>query len=236
MKMKKIAIMQPTYLPWIGYFALMDSIDIFVYLDSVQFDKRSWQQRNKIKTPNGAQWLSVPVFTKSLSSQLISKVRIDYSQHFPEKHLKTIELAYKKAMYYDTLFDELIAIINRRYDKLCDLNIALIDLLKSKLGITTKCIKSSSLKTEYKKAELLADICENLSADTYISPIGSRDYMKKSKAFLSRNIKVLYNNYVHPRYSQMHGNFIEYLSCIDLLFNKGPKSLEIIRSGINLIE
>ncbi len=228
--------MQPTYLPWIGYFALMDSIDIFVYLDSVQFDKRSWQQRNKIKTANGAQRLTVPVFTKSLSSQLISRVRIDYSQHFPEKHLKSIELAYKKAMYYDTLFDELFAIINRRYDKLCDLNIALIDLLKIKLGITTKCIKSSSLKTKYKKDELLADICETLSADTYISPIGSRDYMKKSKAFLSRNIKVLYNNYVHPRYSQIHGNFIEYLSCIDLLFNEGPKSLKIIRSGINLIE
>ena len=232
--MKKIAMMQPTYLPWLGYFALMDAVDTFVYLDSVQFDKRSWQQRNKIKTANGVQVLTIPVFTKSLSAQLISEVRIDYSSRFPEKHIKTIELAYKKSRHFKAYFNEINEILNRKYDKLCDLNIALIDFLKTKLSIKTKCVKSSFFEISGKKAELLANICEELSADTYISPIGSRDYMEKSSAFHSRNITVMYNNYIHPKYSQMHQNFVEYLSCLDLLFNEGQESLEIIRSGTNL--
>jgi len=229
--MKTIAIMQPTYLPWLGYFDLINRSDVFVFLDSVQFDKRSWQQRNRIKTPNGELMLTVPVLTKGRSDQKICDVMIDISQKFEKKHFNSICSNYKKSRYFEFLVVELEEIFNSEINKLADLNIRLIEWLSSKLGINTKFVYSSQLDTDGSKTELLVNICKIINADHYISPAGSKEYIDQNNLFIKSGIKLSYQNYKHPTYSQLYGDFIPYMSVIDLLFNEGKKSLELIKSG-----
>jgi hypothetical protein len=233
--MTSVAIMQPTYLPWLGYFALMAQVDTFVFLDSVQFDKRSWQQRNKIKTLNGATWLSTPVLTKGGYTQNISDVLIDPNGKYPNNHIKTIESAYGKAPFFKQYSDELFSIMTMGHENLASLTIETTKYLAECFSIKVKYQKSSDIEVNGKKAELLARICKKINADTYISPIGSSSYIEASDAFLEQGIEVLYNDYFHPEYSQLHNKeFISHLSGIDLLFNIGPESRKILASGFHL--
>ncbi len=224
--------MQPTYLPWIGYFALMDRADVFVFLDSVQFERRSWQQRNRIKSSGGSLMLTVPVINKGLRDQRIADVKINLSSNFVRKHVSAINLAYSKAPFYQQYAPEIFSVLEQNSGQLCDLTVPLILKIKDMLGINCEYIKSSSMDVTGKRADLLADICEKLSANTYISPPGASGYIDKSNAFEEKNIRVLYNMYEHPEYRQPHGEFRSHLSIIDLLFNEGPDSLAIIRKGI----
>ena len=223
--------MQPTYLPWLGYFDLVDRSDIFVFLDSVQFDKRSWQQRNRIKEPNGELMLTVPVLTKGKFDQKICDVVIDRSQKIEKKHFNSIRVNYKRSKYFETYIEELENIYNKKIDKLSDLNTTLIRWLSSKLGVNTKFVYSSKLDASGSKTELLVNICKKVGADHYISPAGSKGYIDQNNLFVKSGIKLLYQNYNHPTYNQLHGDFIPYMSVIDLLFNEGDKSLEVIKSG-----
>jgi hypothetical protein len=229
--MTAVAIMQPTYLPWLGYIALMDRVDVFVYLDSVPFDRRSWQQRNRIRSAAGIQTLTVPVFKKGMRGQKIAEVRINRDFGFPEKHIRSIEAAYAKAPFFDRYAPELFERLRRPHEFLADLTIGLIDWIAATLGIETKRLRSSTLEATGAKADLLADICTRLGAMRYVSPIGSKDYLSASDAFDRIGVPVVYNEYAHPTYPQIHGAFEPYLSVIDLLFNAGPDSLEIIRRG-----
>jgi len=229
--MSTCVIMQPTYLPWIGYFDLMDQSDYFVFLDSVQFEKRSWQQRNKIKTSKGELLLTVPVLSKGKFDQKIKQVKIDKNANFSKDHLKAIKYNYSQAKYFRKIFPELENILNKDFDLLVDLNIELITWLKDKLGIKTKLKKSSLLKAKGKKAGLLINICQLLGATHYLSPPDAKSYIKGSKEFKDNKINLLYHDYKHPHYKQLYGQFISYLSIIDLLFNMGDKSLAIIRAG-----
>ena len=229
--MTTIAIMQPTYLPWIGYFDLMHRADIFVFLDSVQFDKRSWQQRNRIKTANGELMLSVPVLSKGKYGQKICEVDLDISQKFEKKHFNSISLNYKKSKYFEYYIEEIEQIYNSKINKLVDLNISLIKLISSKLGIDIKYINSSELDAQGSKTELLFNICKNLNADHYLSPASSKEYIDENNLFSKNEIKLTYQNYKHPTYNQLFGDFIPYMSMIDLLFNKGNKSIEIMKTG-----
>ena len=212
--MTTVAIMQPTYLPWLGYFDLIDRSDIFVFLNSVQFDKRSWQQRNRIKTPNGELMLTVPVLTKGKFKQKIYDVEIDKSKNFAKKHFNSISSNYKKSKYFKSYINELDEIYNSKINKLSDLNIRLIKWLSSKLGIKTEFVLSSQLDEHGSKTELLLNICK-----------------KKKNLFEKSGIQLSYQNYKHPTYKQLFGDFIPYMSVIDLLFCEGNKSLEIISSG-----
>lgn len=229
----KIAIMQPTYLPWLGYFDLMDQVDLFVLLDDVQFRKRSWQQRNRIKTPNGPIWLTVPVFSKGVQTSGTTIAEIEISDpKFWEKHAKTIKINYSKAEFLREYFDDLVNILSSNTKRLVELNVAIIEYLKDLLSIKTKLIMSSELNVKGKRSEKLAGICEKLGGNIYISPIGSAGYiLEEIEHFRSRNIDVFFHNYEHPVYKQLHGDFIPYMSVIDLIFNEGKKSMEIIRSG-----
>jgi hypothetical protein len=229
--MTTVAIMQPTYIPWLGYFNLIESSDIFVFLDSVQFDKRSWQQRNRIKTPNGELMLTVPVLTKGRFKQKICNVEIDPSQNFAKKHSNSICSNYKKSKYYELYFKEHEDIYNSKINKLSNLNIRLIKWLSLKLRINTQFVLSSQLDVQGTKSELLFNICNILNADNYISPPGSKDYIDENNLFSKNGIKLSYQNYVHPNYNQLFGEFMPYMSVIDLLFNEGNKSLEIIKRG-----
>jgi hypothetical protein len=226
-----IAIMQPTYLPWIGYFGMIDRTDVFVFLDTVQFARRSWQQRNRIKTANGPQMLTVPVYKKGARDQKIAEVRIDGEARFAEKHRRAIEHALSKAPFYKDYAERLFAILDAGHDRLADLNIDLITWLARELGISTRLLRSSAIRASGAKADLLANICEALNGEVYLSAPGSRDYIESSDAFRSHGIAVAYHRYEHPTYPQLHGAFEPYMSAIDLLFNLGPQSLACIRSG-----
>jgi len=231
--MPSIAIMQPTFMPWIGYFALIDRVDDFIFLDNVQFDKRSWQQRNQIKTPAGPLWLTVPVQTKGQSDQKIKDVAIQYEGSDPlGRIIKSIEHNYKKAPFYAEHSPVLFSILKQNSEKLNDLNKKIIEFLCVTFGIQKQFCDASSLNPSGAKADLLADICEKRGASEYISPPGSIDYLEKTDIFIQKNITVRYHQYNHPEYRQLYGDFIPYMSALDLLFNEGPNSLSIIRSGL----
>lgn len=223
----KVAIMQPTYLPWVGYFALMKSVDIFIILDSVQFSKRSWQQRNQIKTESGPKWLTVPVISKGKMEQLITDVQIDHSNKFPENHINMIKQNYKKSKFFNNYSEDLFNILRKKHKNLSSLSIDLILLIRELLGIKTTIKYSSDFSTKGSKDELLAELCEHVGATEYISPPGSKVYLDKSVSFVRRNISVTYFDYKHIEYNQLHGGFAEYMSAIDLLFNYGPQSRNI---------
>lgn len=229
------AIMQPTYLPWLGYFAMMDQADIFVFLDNVQFERRSWQQRNRLKGANGAHYVTVPVHKKGRRDQLIRDAEIDYETDPMTKHGQAIRSDYGKTPYFDNYARPLFDILGQRHEKLCDLNIETISWLSGELGIKCRSLRATELGCAGNKAELLAAICEKIDADTYLSAVGSREYIEESDAFSNRGIEIRYNNFDHPSYSQIHGPFEPYLSTIDLLFNSGPDGLNIIRSGYQTV-
>ncbi len=229
----KIAIAQPTYLPWLGYFDLLDQVDHFVLLDTVQFEKQSWQQRNRIKTPSGLQWITVPAAFRGKLSQRIVDVEIREPE-FWRNHLRAIELNYRRCpffeKYYPT-FEELLrsSATNLR---LADLNVSLISWLMRALRLKTPIVRSSQLAVDGKRTHLLAEICNLLSADVYISPLGSADYLLQDLAILTdRNVKVYFQHYEHPVYRQNFSPFQSHACLLDLLFNEGEESLEIIRSG-----
>lgn len=227
----KIAISQPTYLPWIGYFDMMDQVDKFVLLDSVQFEKRSWQQRNRIKTPSGLQWLTVPVLFRGCFGQMVHEIKICDPQEL-SKHLRGIELNYRRAPYFENYFPSLKSILERCQGTLCDLNIQLIRWICRELGISTPIMRSSSMNLDGTRSRLLVNICNGLGAKSFFSAFGSSVYLLDDLSiFKDEEISVTFHNYIHPEYRQLFPPFIPYASVLDLLFNEGLKSMEIIRSG-----
>jgi len=229
----KVVIMQPAYLPWLGYFDLMDQSDTFVVLDNVQFEKRSWQQRNRIKTKKGELWLTIPVISKGRYNQKINEVEIDDSQSWAKKHLKTIERNYAHAKYYKNYINFFKNFYSEKITKLVDFTIPIILYIKDVLGINSQIVKASELNVNGSKVELLIDICHKIKADEYLSPIGSKEYIEENNLFKKEGIRLEYHHYIHPKYSQLWGDFIPYLSAIDLLLNEGGDSLSIIKSGRN---
>tara|TARA_A100001015_G_C15012976_1_gene724092 strand:- start:1265 stop:1969 length:705 start_codon:yes stop_codon:yes gene_type:complete len=228
---KKIAIMQPTFLPWLGYFSLIDNVDEFIFLDHVQFQKRSWQQRNKIRTYDSEVWISVPVSSKGKRNQTIKDTEIIYEgqRSALDKILSTIKVNYKKAPFYEIYFEEIASIFDQKPKYISDLNQNIIKWACRKLQINTPFVKSSSLIVSGSKADLLANICKSQNSRYYISPPGSKVYLDESSAFQNSKISISYFNYIHPKYKQVHGEFIPYMCVLDLLFNVGPDSGKIMR-------
>jgi hypothetical protein len=227
----RIAIAQPTYLPWMGYFDLIDQADCFVLLDHVQFEKQSWQQRNRIKGPAGLQWLTVPVAFRGRLGQSIRDVSIREPQ-FWRTHLRAIELSYRRSPYFEQYFPALAKILEEHGDLLVDLNLHAIDWLCQVLGVPTKRIRSSGMVTQGKRSDLLVDICRQLGANDYLSPLGSSVYLlEEMQFFTAAQIAVAFQHYEHPEYRQLFPPFCPHASVLDLIFNEGDRSLEIIRSG-----
>lgn len=232
--MTRVAIMQPTYLPWCGYFGLMQAVDAFVFLDSVQFARRSWQQRNQIKSSQGAQWLTVPVVKKGKREQLICETEIDLTSNFAATHRKTIEANYRKAPFFNELSSSLLDCIDKPQSQLADMNIEIIKHCRNVLGIKTPLFRSSQMSGIGAKADLLASLCKELGATEYISAPGSREYLDQSSAFEEIGVPVRYLHYRHPEYPQLFGDFLPYMSVIDILFNCGDRSAELIDRGIEV--
>ncbi len=230
----KATILQPTYLPWMGYFEMIDSSDAYVVFDHVQFERKSWQQRNKIKTANGVIYLTVPV-EKSSRETPISKIRISYNQGNPLKnHWKTIELAYKRAPYFGKYKSSFEKIYSQKHVLLKDLNIKIIKLACDILGIKKKIIFSSDLNLKDKnmeKTEKVINLCKNQGIAHLYDAEGAEKILDKS-LFQKEGISVDFQEFLHPEYPQLWGEFVPYISIIDLIFNQGDKSLSIIRSGV----
>ena len=224
------AIMQPTFLPWLGYFDLIDQSDVFILLDDVQFSKQSWQQRNQLRTSKGLEYFTMPV---KHGQELISDVRIS-DEIFVKKLLKFLKINYIRAPFFHNYFSDLMAVLNKASENkyLAEINISFICWVCRVIGINTQIIRSSSLKCSGVRSRYLIEICKEVGASTYLSPLGSKGYLQKDAFLFGLNkIKVLFHNYNHPSYKQIYHPFISHASVIDLIFNEGPNSLETIRSG-----
>lgn len=163
--------------------------------------------------------------------QRIDEVEIDLTSGFPEKHIRTIQHVYGRAPYYREYSEELTVILRGRHRRLADLNIEPIHWLCRQFGIRTETSRSTALPVAGRRAELLVCICQHLRAQRYLSAEGSRAYIEPDNLFHRAGIDLVYHGYVHPVYRQQHGPFVPYLSAIDLLFNEGPRSLEILQLG-----
>jgi hypothetical protein len=224
----KISILQPSFIPWIGYFKIIKKSDIIVFLDDVQFNKRSWQQKNNIKTATGPLNLTIPVFSKNKFNQKINEVLIDYKNDFIKKHLVTIAQNYSKAEYFKLYFNNIEKIYNQKPKYLFDLNSQFIFFFIEKIfNVKKKYYFSSDLNFKSKKSQLILDICKKFNSDIYISAEGAKDYLDED-SFKNEKIKIEYNRYNNCNYRQLYGSFISNLSIIDLLMNEGPNSLDFI--------
>lgn len=223
-----VAIHQPNYLPWLGFFHKMANSDVFVLLDNVKHSKSSFTHRNKIKVNNKEFLLSVPLKNKeSLINELILADPVNNLQ----KHWRLIQNGYSKSYHWNTYFEELKLIYNGNWNRLIDLNIALINFIKNQLGLKTKIVLASELMDiSGEGSDRNLSICKTLGADVYLSGNGARSY-NDEQSFYDAGIEIRYNNFVHPRYPQIGDSFIPNLATLDLLFNCGPSSRSILLNG-----
>lgn len=231
----KIAISQPTFLPWQGYMALLNYVDEFIILDNVQFDKRSWQQRNKIKQNNKELLITIPVKTKNKYHQKINEVEINYNLNFTEKHLKSIYLSYKKSKFFNSYFKKIEDIYNKKFNNLIDLNLSFLNLFKSEIEIETKMSFVSELKLDKNKHELIDKVCNIKKCDRYISSVGAENYLEKLKS-KKLNYQIEYFDFKNIKYSQLGNKFLPFLSFLDLLFNLGKDSKLYLEKNIFILK
>lgn len=222
-----LAAHQPAYVPWLGFFDKMDQADVFVLLDDVQFEKNEWQNRNRIKGPAGAQWITVPVRHKF--PQSIAEVEISENEPWRRRHLRALETNYGKATCFDTEMPPFAELLERAWTHLAPLNIASIRRLAGRLGIDSDLRLSSELRARAHPTLRLVDLCGELGADTYLSGSGG-DYLDRG-AFDEAGIALRFQAFAHPTYTQLHGQFQPRMSVLDLLMNCGDESISIIRSG-----
>lgn len=224
-----VAIHQPQFMPWIGYIDKIDRADIFVYLDNVQFRKNEFQNRNKIKTCNGWQWLTAPVTYRF--PQRINEVRLNNTINWKKKHLMTIETNYRKSPYFDDIFPMIQDLYSIEYEYLYKLNIDCIGMILRFLNIDKETIRASEIDGLREEPSLrLIDICKHLNADTYLAGGAGKGYMDLS-AFKAHGIEVIFQDFNHPVYPQLYGEFLPFMSCLDLLFNCGYEAIDIIRGS-----
>jgi len=227
-KSMRVTILQPSYLPWLGFFEQMHRSDQFVLYDDVQFTRRDWRNRNRIRVQEGSVWLTVPVIQKNKYEQSLLETKIDNSTSWKRKHLESIRCHYSKTPFFDLYFPWCEKTFNREWDFLLDLSLETIQYLKGELKINTPLLRSSELGESGNKSERLISICKQLGATQYLSGESARNYISE-KDFSDQGIGLEYQNYQHPEYPQRYEGFVPFLSTIDLLFNCGDKSMEFLK-------
>lgn len=221
-----VAIHQPQYLPWLGYFDKIDRADTFVLLDDVQYKKNEWQNRNKIRTANGWQWITVPV--RYRFGEEIDQVKINANGDWRKDHCQSLMFSYNRAPFFKEYEAFFKMIYERDWEYLVDINIHFIEYLVKSLGISTRLIKASGLEAQGQKTERLVEICKRLEADTYLSGEGGKEYLDLD-CFKRNKIKVVFQKFKHPVYRQVYSGFEPFMSIVDLLFNYGDNSLKILK-------
>ncbi|OGG57131.1 MAG: hypothetical protein A3F84_19190 [Candidatus Handelsmanbacteria bacterium RIFCSPLOWO2_12_FULL_64_10] len=223
-----VAIHQPQYLPWLGYFDKMDRADVFVLLDNVQYKKNEFINRNRIKSAAGWQWLTVPV--RYRFPERIDQVAIHTGVNWRRQHAQALLTNYGRAPHFAAcrpFFDDLLS---RPWEGLCDLNAHAVRGLAELLGIRREMPLASVWALGEDPTGRLVDICRRVGADTYLSGAGGQGYLDLSQ-FEAAGIRVVFQAFEHPVYPQRFGPFEPFMSVVDLLFNCGEESLEVIRRG-----
>lgn len=220
-----VTIHQPNYLPWAGFFHKWLISDVFIILDTVQYHKNEWQNRNRIKTANGAQWLTVPVSYRL--PQTIQEVGIA-SPGWARKQISAIEQAYARAPYLNTCWPELREVLLQPWERVSELNIAVIRTLGEMLGCRAPLYLASEMETvSTDPTGRLISLCQELAGDAYLSGREGRGYLEAER-FSEAGIDLWFQEVEASHYPQLHGSFISHLSVIDMLFNLGPATSEII--------
>jgi len=205
---------------------LLKQADVFVIYDDVQYTKNDWRNRNKIKTPDGCMWLTVPVYDGG--KPMIKDVKANDTQKWRQKHLKALKMNYGRTFFFDDVFLLISHVLYSHIDSLYLINMALISNFMDYLGIETEIKYSSEIGfKEFKKTDRLVKICQHLDTSKYLSPNRSVDYLEPDK-FKDAGIELEWHNYRHPKYNQQWGEFISHLSIVDLLFNYGKRSVDLI--------
>ena len=226
---RRVAIVQSNYLPWKGYFDMMASVDEFVLYDDVQYTRRDWRNRNQIKTPQGLQWLTVPVKVKGKYTQAIRETEIDHATPWVADHLKSIALNYRRAPHFAELMPWLESLYADAPPLLSQLNARLLDAIRVRLGIATALTDSASYRLEGDKSERLASIAQQAGASVYVSGPAARAYLDES-VFQARGIRVEWFDYSgYPEYPQLWGDFVHAVSVVDLLLNCGPDAARFLK-------
>ncbi|MDY0192328.1 MAG: WbqC family protein [Aliarcobacter butzleri] len=227
--MKKIAILQSNYIPWKGYFDLINMVDEFVFYDEVQYTKNDWRNRNKIKTSQGIQWLTIPVRQETLG-QKIKDTKIS-DKKWNIKHWRTISQNYSKSKYfkeYKDIFEELYLNCNEEY--LSQINYKFISTINGILGIKTKLRYSSEFELIDGQTEKLLNICKECEANSYLSGPAAKDYFDEELA-KKENIQVEWMNYSgYQEYNQLFPPFEHGVSILDLIFNEGSNATKFMKS------
>lgn len=225
---RTLAVLQPGYMPWLGFFEQMAQSDVFVLYDDVQYDKHGWRNRNRIKSHNGPQWLSVPVHVSL--GQSILDVSVDNKTNWARKHISSISQLYKQAAYVKEYLPVLEDLLKKPWERIVDLDIAIILQMMKWLGIETQIFRSSELNVGGDRNERLINLCLHFQANRYYSGNAARVYLDEP-LFQRHGIDAAFQEYSHPTYPQLHGDFVPYLSALDLLLNCGPDSLDILTNG-----
>ena len=224
----KVGVIQSNYIPWRGYFDLIDDVELFVFYDDVQYTKNDWRNRNRIKTAVGVQWLTVPVL-HAHSAQLISETRLEETHPWRRKHLRSIEQSYRTAPHFDSYFPAFAALLQQPYTNLAELNHALIRWLMAQLGITTPIRHSHEYPLVGKRGNRLLDLLGQTGATHYLSGPSANAYLDTAE-FGRHGIQVEYKTYDYADYPQLWGNFVGNVTALDLLFNVGSEARRHLKS------
>jgi hypothetical protein len=222
-----VVILQPSYIPWRGYFDQIHRADLFIFYDDVQYDKHGWRNRNQIKTAQGKQWLTIPVHSQGVTDGIpIKDVRIDWSKPWAKNHLKALTFSYNKAPYFKKYLPVIEAFYARHDEILADFTITTTEALARVLGIThTRFMRSSEISgINGQKTGRLIQILTKVGAKHYISGPSARDYIEQDK-FDAAGITLEYIKYDYPSYEQLYPPFEPFVSVLDLLFMTGERAL-----------
>ena len=227
--MKKVAILQSNYIPWKGYFDLINMVDEFILYDEVQYTKNDWRNRNKIKTPQGIQWLTIPIRQENLEQKIKDTKITDKKWNI--KHWRTISQNYTKSRYfkdYKDIFEELYLSCDEEY--LSQINYKFLTTINKILGITTKIRWSSEFELVDGQTEKLIGICKQCNVDIYLSGPAAKNYLDEKLA-KQENIKVEWMDYSgYQEYNQLHLPFEHGVSILDLIFNEGSNANKFMKS------
>jgi hypothetical protein len=228
MSRKIIAVHQPNYIPWPGFFYKILKSDVFVLLDTVQFSRRSFTHRNRVKGSGcNIIWLTVPVYKKGRFYQKINEVKINETVNWQKKHLGTLQMNYANAPFFHYYSSALQEIYGQNWERLVDLNLELLTFVMDELKIKKKLILASNLAIKGERTELLVSLVKELGGDTYLSGSGARNYIDE-ELFKKEKIRLRYYQYGSFIYPQLWGKFIPNLSILDLLFNCGKEAGNLI--------
>lgn len=221
-----VVILQPSYIPWRGYFDQINRADLFIFYDDVQYDKHGWRNRNRIKTPQGGQWLTIPVHTRGVVTENIpiNQVEIAWEHNWYERHWRAIRETYGKAPYFSTYAPWLEQVFQRRPALLADFTIPLTIEIAGLLGIEhTRFLRSSTLNARGQKTDRLIEILTQVGATHYISGPSAKEYIENEK-FLAAGITLEYMQYQYLEYPQLYPPFNGFVTILDLLMMTGPEA------------